>query len=198
VNGLAQAMLRMTAPGVPDLYQGTEFWDLSLVDPDNRRPVAGPARVASLRGEAPVDLAPSWCDGRVKQALVARTLALRRRLAPLFTTGDYRPVPIEGALAPAMLAFTRQSREAWALVVVPRLAHRLPLQADTLFVVEGGWQDTRLVLPDRPGSVDAFGGGGAGRTADGRDLSLEQLCGRFPFALRYADTAARAEVPLYP
>lgn len=187
VNGLAQALLRMTVPGVPDLYQGAEFWDLSLVDPDNRRPVDWAARVEALRGERPLDLAPSWRDGRVKQAVIARTLALRRRLAPLFATGDYRPVRIEGVMAPAMLAFVRRSAEAWALVVAPRLGHRLPLQPGRPLLVEGGWQDTHLVLPDRPAMVlDAFGGG-ATWDGQGERVSLERLCGRFPAALLHAD-----------
>ena len=77
VNGLAQTLLRLTAPGVPDLYQGTEFWDFSLVDPDNRRPVDFAPRASTL-GDGDLDaLAGTWRDGRIKQALIARVLALR-------------------------------------------------------------------------------------------------------------------------
>ena len=69
LNGLSQMLLRLTSPGVPDLYQGTERWDFSLVDPDNRRPVDYPARVAALQDAAPpAALMPHWRDGRVKQA----------------------------------------------------------------------------------------------------------------------------------
>ena len=73
VNSLSQALLKLTSPGVPDLYQGTEYWDFSLVDPDNRRPVDFAARQASLAaGMAPETLLQDWRDGRVKQAVLAR------------------------------------------------------------------------------------------------------------------------------
>ena len=80
LNGLAQTLLRCASPGVPDLYQGTEFWDFSLVDPDNRRPVDFPARAVALSaGEAAADALAHWRDGRVKQAVIGRALAFRRR-----------------------------------------------------------------------------------------------------------------------
>jgi malto-oligosyltrehalose synthase len=114
VNGLAQCLLRMTVPGVPDLYQGTEFWDLSLVDPDNRRPVDWRRRERGPLGEKLSVLAENWRDGALKQALIARVLGLRQRLAPLFEDGDYRPVRLDGPLADAMIAFVRKRPEAWA------------------------------------------------------------------------------------
>lgn len=195
--GLAQALLRMTVPGVPDLYQGTEFWDLSLVDPDNRRPVDWARRVAGPWVEPLVELAGHWRDGRVKQALIARALGVRQRLAPLFEDGDYRPVRLEGPLADAMIAFVRRRPEAWALVVAPRLAQRLPLAPGDVRVVPDGWRDTAVVLDEVPrGAMNAFDGAplevGAGRT------SLAALCGTLPLALAWADTTMRAKVPLYP
>ncbi len=82
VNALSQALLRITSPGVPDLYQGTEYWDFSLVDPDNRRPVDFAARQASLAaGDSPAALLPHWKDGRVKQAVIARALRFRAESA---------------------------------------------------------------------------------------------------------------------
>ena len=108
VNGLAQTLLRLTVPGVPDFFQGTEFWDFSLVDPDNRRPVDFVVRTAALRGGAtPAALLETWRDGRVKQAVIARTLALRREGADLFARGDYRPLEATGPLARHVLAFLR-------------------------------------------------------------------------------------------
>ena len=106
VNGLAQTLLKLTAPGVPDTYQGCELWDLSLVDPDNRRPVDFELRRAfsSKRADAGALLA-SWRDGRIKQHVVARTLALRRRHPELFETGHYEPLEAEGALADRVVAF---------------------------------------------------------------------------------------------
>jgi (1->4)-alpha-D-glucan 1-alpha-D-glucosylmutase len=81
VNGLAQTLLKLTVPGVPDTYQGSELWDLSLVDPDNRRPVDFPLRAAWLAEPRPVaELLRDWQSGRIKQHVVARTLALRRQL----------------------------------------------------------------------------------------------------------------------
>ena len=81
VNGLAQTLLKLTVPGVPDIYQGAEFWDLSMVDPDNRRPVDFTRRFAALNADAtPVALAACWRDGRVKQALIHRALAVRREV----------------------------------------------------------------------------------------------------------------------
>src|SRR6185369_17072211 len=112
--------------------QGTELWDLSLVDPDNRRPVDWQRRIAAPLAEPLPALATHWRDGAIKQGLVARVLALRRRLSPLFEDGDYRPVRLEGPLADAMIAFVRRRPESWALVVAPRSALRLPLLAEEL------------------------------------------------------------------
>jgi (1->4)-alpha-D-glucan 1-alpha-D-glucosylmutase len=197
LNGLAQCLLRMTVPGVPDLYQGAELWELSLVDPDNRRPVDWPRRLVGPPAEPLVELAADWRDGRIKQALIARALRLRQRLSPLFEDGDYRPVRLEGPLADAMIAFVRWRPEAWALVVAPRLALRLPLAPGDVRLVPDGWRDTALVLDDVPaGAMSALDGAplelAAGRT------SLAALCGMLPLTLAWADTTMRARVPFYP
>jgi (1->4)-alpha-D-glucan 1-alpha-D-glucosylmutase len=197
LNGLAQGLLRMTVPGVPDLYQGTELWDLSLVDPDNRRPVDWARRVAGPPVAPLVELAAHWRDGRVKQALIARALGLRQRLSPLFESGDYRPVRLEGPLADAMIAFVRRRPEAWALVVAPRLAPRLPLVNGGIGLVSDGWLDTAVVLDDVPdGAISAFDSAPL-EVAEGR-TSLAALCGTLPLALAWADTTMRARVPVYP
>ncbi|MGH9564764.1 MAG: malto-oligosyltrehalose synthase, partial [Candidatus Angelobacter sp.] len=91
INSLAQRLLMITSPGNPDIYQGMELWDFSLVDPDNRRPVDWARRVAGPPAAPLVELAADWRDGRVKQALIARALGLRQRLSPQFESGDYRP-----------------------------------------------------------------------------------------------------------
>ncbi|SEP41852.1 (1-_4)-alpha-D-glucan 1-alpha-D-glucosylmutase [Rhodospirillales bacterium URHD0017] len=197
LNGLAQCLLRLTVPGVPDLYQGGELWDLSLVDPDNRRPVDWPRRVAGPPAGPLRELAAGWRDGRIKQALIARALTLRQRLSPLFEDGDYRPVRLEGPLADAMFAFVRRRPEAWALVVAPRLALRLPLASGDVRLVPDGWRDTAVVLDDVPsGVVNAFDGAPL-EVAAGR-MPLAALCGTLPLALASADTTLRAKVPLYP
>ncbi len=119
LNSLVQTVLRCTAPGVPDLYQGAELWDLSLVDPDNRRPVDFAWRASHL-DDAPIAHMPDWRSGRVKLALIARLLHLRAQWPELFA-GDY--TPLESAKE-NILAFTRQTKDRALLVAVPHLAAR--------------------------------------------------------------------------
>ncbi|HEY3846436.1 MAG TPA: malto-oligosyltrehalose synthase [Acetobacteraceae bacterium] len=148
VNGLAQTLLKLTAPGVPDFFQGTEFWDFSLVDPDNRRPVDFAARIAGLRTDAsPSMLAATWRDGRVKQAVIARTLALRRAAPELFARGDCRPLDATGALARHVLAFMRVRGDDTSLTVVPRLPHILLGGRDAVAIPPDAWRDTVLHCP---------------------------------------------------
>ena len=129
VNALAQTALRLTTPGVPDLYQGCEYWDFSLVDPDNRRPVDFARRTATLpsapSGELLEELLAGWRDGRIKQYLIWRCLALRQRAPLLFTNGAYAAVsnvgPMSGSTDAAhCFAFLRRHRRQALLVVVPR------------------------------------------------------------------------------
>ena len=117
VNGLSQALLRCTAPGVPDLYQGAEGWDLSLVDPDNRRPVDYGRRQADLADAAEFDdLLATWRDGRVKQRVIASALDLRRRWPEVFRDGDYTPLEVEGARSGHVIAFLRRAEGRCVLV----------------------------------------------------------------------------------
>jgi (1->4)-alpha-D-glucan 1-alpha-D-glucosylmutase len=120
LNGLVQALLRSTAPGVPDLYQGCEFWDFSLVDPDNRRPVDYAARAAGLDAGLPtVDLLRDWRDGRIKQRVIAAALDLHRRWPEVFTSGGYTPLQVEGPAAERVIAFLRSSGDRAVLVAAP-------------------------------------------------------------------------------
>ena len=97
INGLAQLVLRLTTPGIPDMYQGTELWDFSLVDPDNRRPVDYDLRRSMLQAGTPPELAmASWRSGQVKQAVLHRALQLRVRRSALFLEGNYTPLRVEG------------------------------------------------------------------------------------------------------
>ena len=108
LNGLAQTLLRMTVPGVPDLYQGNEYWDFSLVDPDNRRPVDYASRQQAM--QAPLDLPEllaNWRDGRIKQTLIAQALNLRAEHAELFRRGTYQALEVVGSQAHRVLAFAR-------------------------------------------------------------------------------------------
>jgi malto-oligosyltrehalose synthase len=184
LNGLAQCLLRMTVPGVPDLYQGCELWDLSLVDPDNRRPVDWAARRQGLSAQPLAELAATWRDGRIKQALIARILGLRRRLSPFFVTGDYRPVALEGPLADAMIAFVRRTPEAWLLVIAPHLPQRLPLVADGI-ELDGGWRDTAVVLDDVPEGPATLGLQDRDVTLRLGRVSLDSICGALPLAVAW-------------
>lgn len=148
LNGLVQALLRMTTPGVPDLYQGCEFWDFSLVDPDNRQPVDYPARAEARRqGAEPSELLAHWQDGRVKQVLVERVLGLRAGEPALGETGDYQPLDVTGEQAERVLAFARQAEGRWVVVIAPRLVAGL-LEGQAIPQVPASrWGDTRVVLP---------------------------------------------------
>lgn len=148
LNSLAQTLLRLSTPGVPDLFQGCEYWDFSLVDPDNRRPVDFSARVASLNGLAdPGELLENWRDGRIKQWLVSSVLAIRRARHQLFSGSDYRALKVEGEHAEHVLAFARSLGDTHLIVVVPRLAAELLGDSDRPHVPAERWGDTRVVLP---------------------------------------------------
>ena len=131
INGLTQVLLKIAVPGVPDFYQGTELWDFSLVDPDNRRPVDFEARARLLatlhdaRGDRRAllgDMLANWQDGRVKLYLTTQGLRCRRDHAALFASGDYVPLGVIGARRDHVCAFARRLGGIWAVAVVPRLA----------------------------------------------------------------------------
>ena len=148
LNGLAQSLLRVTVPGVPDLYQGNEFWDFSLVDPDNRRPVDFNARQHALA--TPPDIGKllfNWRDGRIKQALIAQVLALRKADPELFHRGSYTPLDVVGRHAEHVVAFCREYQGKRALVVVPRWPYRLLENGVHPQVNARVWGDTRVKLP---------------------------------------------------
>ncbi|AMJ59793.1 hypothetical protein AXW83_05300 [Bosea sp. PAMC 26642] len=122
VKSLTRTVLKLTVPGVPDFYQGTEFWDFSLVDPDNRRPVDYAALEKSLEAVASVEeLLSSWQDGRIKQRIIASLLQDRRESPRLYGEGDYRLIPVDGPDGDAIVAFERSLGSETLLVVVARL-----------------------------------------------------------------------------
>ena len=177
VNGLAQTLLRLTAPGVPDLYQGTEFWDQSLVDPDNRRPVDFAARQAArLDDPAPADLLADWQDGRVKQAVIARALGYRARHPALFAAGGYVKLEAAGPAAAHVLAFARRHKGRMCVSAVTRLA--AGLVEEMPLVPAAAWAETTLTLPGGNWTDMLNGGGLAGETVD-----AAALFGKLPVAL---------------
>ncbi|MGN6082942.1 malto-oligosyltrehalose synthase [Trinickia sp.] len=148
INSLSQTLLRTTCPGVPDLYQGTELWDFSLVDPDNRRPVDFGQRSAWLVDTPPSEQLRSWRDGRVKLGVLHRALTLRAVSPALFLQGSYIPLPVTGPRARHAIAFARRHGDAYAIVVATRLASSLISDSSDLPLVDpAAWEDTSIELP---------------------------------------------------
>ncbi|POM10047.1 malto-oligosyltrehalose synthase [Pseudomonas sp. WP001] len=148
LNGLAQTLLHLSVPGVPDVYQGDEFWDFSLVDPDNRRPVDFQARQRALDNPADIgELLSSWHDGRIKQAVIAQVLALRKANVELFSDGAYTALEVVGPQADHVVAFCRELQGRHVLVVVPRWPRRLLENALQPLIPARIWGDTRVKLP---------------------------------------------------
>jgi (1->4)-alpha-D-glucan 1-alpha-D-glucosylmutase len=148
LNGLSRTVLKMTLPGVPDIYQGTEFWDFSLVDPDNRRPVDYKERAKALDRDAPLDaLMENWTDGRIKQRILSILLRDRSQSPALYAEADYRPLEAEGSRASNILGYVRQRGTDALAVVVPRLWAGLT-DGENLFVDAAQWGDTSIGLPE--------------------------------------------------
>jgi (1->4)-alpha-D-glucan 1-alpha-D-glucosylmutase len=121
LNSLSQLVLKLGAPGVPDFYQGTELWALTLVDPDNRRPVDYELRMRLLQDKADVsELMHGWRDGRIKLRLTQRGLDLRSRAPDLFVSGEYQPVQVTGKKSEHVLAFQRVLGEQRVLFIAGR------------------------------------------------------------------------------
>ena len=172
VTSLAQTLLKLTSPGVPDVYQGTEVWDLSLVDPDNRRPVDYEARRALLgkvRDASPAEVLALGDEGGPKQWLILRALGLRARVPGAFAPGAaYGPLEVAGDRARHVVAYLRGDGDDQVAVVAPRLAMGLG----------DGWGDTTVDLP--PGRwTDELGGA----TVEGGAVALQELLAGFPVAL---------------
>ena len=182
VNGLAQTLLKLTVPGVPDIYQGTEFWDFSLVDPDNRRPVDFEMRAAGLDAAPLIDLAAHWRDGRIKQAVIAQTLALRREHPDLFACGSYEPIALRGEHAHRVIAFARRLRSEIAITVVPRAASRL-LETGTIRFAPAAFKDTTLVLDTEATFADLFSGQ---KFRGDAQIHIAQLFEQLPYSVLIA------------
>jgi (1->4)-alpha-D-glucan 1-alpha-D-glucosylmutase len=195
INSLGGILLKIASPGVPDTYQGCETWDLSLVDPDNRRPVDFAQRRRALEEitrEAEVDraalsrrLVASLHDGRIKLYVIAESLRLRKRLPELFRRGGYRPLDVVGGRADHAVAMARQLEGRWVLAVVPRLV--MPLLG-----VPGGLGSalagTCVRIPRQLAQIrlrEVFTGRSlvAERRGDDVVLDLGSLFGPFPVAL---------------
>jgi (1->4)-alpha-D-glucan 1-alpha-D-glucosylmutase len=184
LNGLAQTLLRMTVPGVPDLYQGNEFWDFSLVDPDNRRPVDYAAREQALHAQFAVEeLVANWRDGRIKQALIAQVLRLRAEHAGLFRRGSYQALEVLGSQAHNVLAFTREHEGQRALVIVPVRCATLVENSAIPHVDALRWGDTRVVLPFLASDTNLKGLFASAAVTKNRELNVSDALGTIPVNL---------------
>ena len=199
-NSLSQTLLKLTSPGVPDIYQGNELWDFSLADPDNRRPVDYQRRRILLEGlkahfavdsdqcaERASALLQTMEDGRIKLYLTWRTLEVRRQCEILFRDGDYLPLRAEGIRGEHICSFARCNKEAALVIVAPRLFYALVGDGDRIPVGTEVWADTHIDLPQNL----------AGKTwknvftnetlcsiaPEGGRLEVAALLARFPYAL---------------
>jgi (1->4)-alpha-D-glucan 1-alpha-D-glucosylmutase len=199
-NSLSQTLLKNTSPGVPDFYQGTEIWDFSLVDPDNRRPVDFHIRKEMLRvlKEKMViyepdlpgfanNLVQKWSDGFIKLYVIYKSLNYRKKNSQLFMDGAYIPLMGDGDHKEHVCAYARKGEAKTVLVIVPRFLTRL-IQMDQLPFGRETWGDSWVVIPSEISAVrfnNIFTGETIGRVErDGRGaLALEQVFANFPVAM---------------
>ncbi|MXV51490.1 malto-oligosyltrehalose synthase [Pedobacter sp. HMF7647] len=156
VNSLSQVMLKFTCPGVPDTYQGCEFWDLSMVDPDNRRPVDFDERaqalleIKSLSGKDPSNFLPelwnSRYNARIKLWLVHTLLQVRKEDPDCFSKGSYIPLEVTGKLKKFAMGFARRYQQTWYLIVIP-LHSTVLAKRQQRTVNELDWKDTSVIIP---------------------------------------------------
>jgi (1->4)-alpha-D-glucan 1-alpha-D-glucosylmutase len=168
-NSLSQVTLKLASPGVPDFYQGTELWDLSLVDPDNRRPVDFARRMALLdeldplvppaageagdeagadRHEALGQMLASWTDGRLKLYITTAGLRARRAWPGLFVAGDYVPLATDVTVPAGLVAFARHFEGRWLVAAAPRLVSHLIAHDEGAQPIGELWKTSRILLPE--------------------------------------------------
>ncbi len=187
-NSLAQVLLKITCPGLPDFYQGSELWDLSFVDPDNRRPVDYERRMELLdkikgqTGNADFlsDLIKNKEDGRLKFWFTYKMLQFRQVHKELFLKGDYMPLAAKGTGQKHILGFARKLGQTWVVIAVPRFSTQMT----------DGWQDTALVLPEGAPSQWEHALTGACSHAAG-EIQLVQLLQEFPVVVLSAKEAPK-------
>jgi (1->4)-alpha-D-glucan 1-alpha-D-glucosylmutase len=192
LNSLSQLLLKITLPGIPDFYQGTELWDFSLVDPDNRRPVNFKRRqelldsITNKEGENRSllikEMLSFWWDGRIKLFVTYKALNTRRSYSALFQNGDYLPLRVSGEKGEHICAFIRSYREDQALVAVPRFFTKFSM-AGMMPIGEQVWGNGRILLPESAPKnwLNALTGNTLQARVDG--LSTAGVFGSLPIAL---------------
>ncbi|RYU92178.1 malto-oligosyltrehalose synthase [Mucilaginibacter terrigena] len=182
INSLAQATLKLTCPGVPDIYQGCEHWDLSLVDPDNRRPVDYSLRGKLLASADDMTLKELWdnrTSGQIKAWLINKLLKLRAKHPGLFSKGEYLSLAVKGKYSGQVMAFARVKNNRWIVVVIP---------VDIASICEDGqpaivdWANTRVILPKNAPSNCINVLTGEGSTVK-RQIALNDILQELPLAI---------------
>ncbi|HSK99626.1 MAG TPA: malto-oligosyltrehalose synthase [Rubrobacteraceae bacterium] len=197
LNSLSQTLIKLTAPGVPDIYQGNELWDFSLVDPDNRRPVDFGLRKNLLADLGRLDPSGArslledgaWQEGRLKLYLTWKALALRRASPDLFARGEYVPLETSGEHADRLVAFARHHEGEAAIMAAPRLFARL-VEADgpLLLPAPDAWSDTAVRLPAELAESTYRNALTGEKVATGEaSLPVRELLRSFPVALLRSD-----------
>ncbi|HEY2101707.1 MAG TPA: malto-oligosyltrehalose synthase [Chthoniobacterales bacterium] len=182
INSLAQTVIKLTAPGIPDIYQGAEIWDDSLVDPDNRRPIDYGRRremLGQIQNVSAGELLRCWPDGRIKLWLTQRLLHLRRDNAELFREGEYEAFNSVGTFADCVVGFARIRGGKAVIVLTPRLSSRLGFPP-----VGDRWKDTAVEIPQSLRSRvlrDVFGD--RELTLENSHVRVADMMAKFPFAV---------------
>ncbi|MFO8010846.1 MAG: malto-oligosyltrehalose synthase [Dehalococcoidia bacterium] len=196
VNSLSQVLLKVTSPGIPDFYQGSELWDLSLVDPDNRRPVDYRLRQKFLaelltRSKEGLDeliseLLASWEDGRIKMFVTSTALNIRKEDPDLFRAGEYITLQAPGRAGQHVCAFGRRADGRWVVVAVPRMVSRLCAPGEWPVGWEVWGEDALVLPPAFSGEAVNLFTGERLRTGEGSsELPLANAFAGFPLALLY-------------
>ncbi|MDB5806485.1 MAG: bifunctional 4-alpha-glucanotransferase/malto-oligosyltrehalose synthase [Betaproteobacteria bacterium] len=199
-NSLSMVALKLSSPGMPDIYQGNEVWDFSLVDPDNRRQVDYEARraaLARLRAMAPAghldagqlhQLLETPADGLAKLYVTWRLLTLRREYEALFRDGRYTALALEGARVDHVVAYARRHEGRGVVVIVPRLYAALTGNGTKTPCGAAPWNNTRVLLPFlAPGTVLRHAFTGAPLELQEGALPMALACADFPLAVLVYD-----------
>jgi (1->4)-alpha-D-glucan 1-alpha-D-glucosylmutase len=197
-NSLSQTLLKLTSPGVPDIYQGNDVWDFSLVDPDSRRPVDYASRremFESMRGwssepeaSAATRLLETPEDGRLKLYAIWKTLCLRKEQPEIFRQGDYLPLAVQGAQADHIVAFARKFENKNVVVIIPRLVASLLNEGETAPIGPEIWRDTQILVPSCV-CCASYRNGFTGeildlpKSGDAGIIGVAEAMARFPVAL---------------
>ena len=152
LNSLSQTLIKIVSPGIPDFYQGSELWNLNMVDPDNRRPVDFVKRQKLLKETQKTlctklgELLDSYSDGKAKIYLINHALKFRNSKRDLFQQGDYIPLKAKGAHAENIIAFCRKKSADWTLALAPRFVYTM-MNGEQSLPLRDAWKDTTVLLP---------------------------------------------------